>query len=155
MTGFGRLGHFFASEAVFDIVPDIITSAKGFSSGYLPLSATIVTEKIYDVLSTPPAHGALFTTGFTYSGHPACCAAGLKNIEIMEREDICGHVRKVGPYFEKQLNEPRRPAAGRRRPRQPLHDVPRERRRQGDQGVAGAGGPGRQAHRRGMPRSGA
>ncbi|MDE0419174.1 MAG: aminotransferase [bacterium] len=105
VTGFGRLGHFFASEDVFGIVPDMITSAKGISSGYQPLSATIVSQEVYDVLSTPQADGALFTTGFTYSGHPVCCAAGMKNIEIMEREDIPGHVRKVGPYFEKRLAE--------------------------------------------------
>ena len=105
VTGFGRLGHFFASEDVFGIVPDMITSAKGLSSGYMPLSATIVSEEVYDVLSTPQAEGAMFTTGFTYSGHPVCCAAGLKNIEIMEREDIPGHVRKVGRYFEKRLHE--------------------------------------------------
>lgn len=103
VTGFGRLGHFFASEPVFDIVPDIITSAKGLTSGYLPLSATLISDAIYEVISQPQAKGALFTHGFTYSGHPVCCAAGLKNIEIMEREDICGHVRKVGRYFEERL----------------------------------------------------
>ncbi|MEM7123738.1 MAG: aminotransferase [Pseudomonadota bacterium] len=105
VTAFGRLGHFFASEDVFGITPDIITSAKGISSGYQPLSATIINEKMYDVLSKPQEEGALFTHGFTYSGHPVCCAAGLKNIEIMEKEDIPGHVRKVGPYFEKKLAE--------------------------------------------------
>ena len=103
VTGFGRLGHFFASEPVFDFVPDIITCAKGLSSGYLPLSATILSDEIYDVISVPQAEGALFTHGFTYSGHPVCCAAGLKNIEIMERDDICGHVLEVGPYLEEQL----------------------------------------------------
>ena len=103
VTGFGRLGHFFASEAVFDFVPDIITCAKGLSSGYLPLSATILSDEIYDVISVPQAEGALFTHGFTYSGHPVCCAAGLKNIEIMERDEICGHVLEVGPYLEEQL----------------------------------------------------
>jgi adenosylmethionine-8-amino-7-oxononanoate aminotransferase len=55
------------------------------------------------VISVPQADGAMFTNGFTYSGHPIACAAGLKNIEIMEREDICGHVRQVGPYFEERL----------------------------------------------------
>ena len=103
VTGFGRLGHFFASEPVFDLVPDVITSAKGISSGYLPLSATILSDAMYDVISVPQAEGALFTHGFTYSGHPVCCAAGLKNIEIMERDDVCGHVREVGPYLEAQL----------------------------------------------------
>ncbi len=85
------------------LFPDVITCAKGISSGYLPLSATILSEQIYDVISVPQAKGALFTHGFTYSGHPVVCAAGVKNIEIMEREDICGHVRDVGPYFESQL----------------------------------------------------
>jgi adenosylmethionine-8-amino-7-oxononanoate aminotransferase len=103
VTGFGRLGHFFASESVFEFVPDIITSAKGISSGYVPLSATFLSEAIYDVISIPQAKGAMFTHGFTYSGHPISCAAGLKNIEIMEREDICGHVRDIGPYLEEQL----------------------------------------------------
>jgi len=104
VTGFGRLGQFFASEAVFDFIPDIITSAKGISSGYVPLSATILSKEMYDVISVPQAEGALFTHGFTYSGHSVSCAAGLKNIEIMERDDICGYVREVGPYFEEQLN---------------------------------------------------
>ena len=103
VTGFGRLGHFFASESVFDFVPDIITCAKGISSGYVPLSATLLSESMYDVISVPQAEGAMFTHGFTYSGHPISCAAGLKNIEIMERDDICGHVRDVGPYLEEQL----------------------------------------------------
>lgn len=103
VTGFGRLGHFFASEPVFDLVPDFITSAKGITSGYQPLSATLISDEVYDVISVPQAKGALFTHGFTYSGHPVACAAGLKNVEIMEREDICGHVRNLGPYFEERL----------------------------------------------------
>ena len=103
VTGFGRLGHFFASESVFEFVPDIIVCAKGISSGYVPLSATVLSEAMYDVISVPQAEGAMFTHGFTYSGHPVSCAAGLKNIEIMERDDICGHVRDVGPYLEEQL----------------------------------------------------
>ena len=103
VTGFGRLGHFFASEAVFNFEPDVITCAKGISSGYLPLSATLLSQDIYEVISVPQAEGALFTHGFTYSGHPVACAAGLKNVQIMERDDICGHVREMGPYFEEQL----------------------------------------------------
>ena len=110
VTAFGRLGHFFASEDVFGIEPDFISSAKGLTSAYAPLSASIFSEAVYDVLSEPQAEGALFTHGFTYSGHPVSCAAGLANIEIMEREDICGHVRKVGPYLEKQLESTARSA---------------------------------------------
>ena len=103
VTAFGRLGHFFASQDVFGFVPDIITCAKGISSAYVPLSATILSDEIYDVISVPQAPGAMFTHGFTYSGHPVACRAGLKNIEIMERDRICEHVREVGPYFEQQL----------------------------------------------------
>lgn len=104
VTAFGRLGHWFASEDEFGILPDIITCAKGLTSGYLPLSATILSEEIYDVISKPQEEGAMFTHGFTYSGHPVCCAAGLANIQIMEREDINGHVRDVGAYFEQQVH---------------------------------------------------
>ncbi len=105
VTAFGRLGHFFASEDVFGMVPDIITSAKGISSAYAPLSATIFSDKMYDVFSEPQCDGGMFTHGFTYSGHPVCAAAGLKNIEIMERENICGHVLEMGPYLEERLDE--------------------------------------------------
>ena len=104
VTGFGRLGHFFASEPVFGLSPDILVSAKGISSGYLPLSATMLSDAIHEVISVPQSKGGLFTHGFTYSGHPVLCAVGLKNIEIMEREDICRHVREVGPYFESRLD---------------------------------------------------
>jgi adenosylmethionine-8-amino-7-oxononanoate aminotransferase len=103
VTGFGRLGHMFASQDVFGIVPDIITGAKGVTSGYQPLGITLLSDKIYDVISVPQEPGAMFTTGFTYSGHAVACAAGLKNIEIIEREKICEHVREVGPYFEERL----------------------------------------------------
>ena len=103
VTAFGRLGEIFATEAIFDVRPDILICAKGISSGYLPLGATLFSDEIYDVISVPQAEGAMFTHGFTYSGHPVSCAAGNKNIEIIEREDICGHVREVGPYLEQQL----------------------------------------------------
>ncbi|MFG6175916.1 aminotransferase [Halomonas sp. THAF12] len=105
VTAFGRLGHMFASEDEFGIVPDIITCAKGLTSGYLPLGATIFSDRIYEVISKPQADGAIFTHGFTYSGHPVSCAAGLKNIEIMEREGLCEHVEDVGDYFERRLHE--------------------------------------------------
>ena len=104
VTGFGRIGYLLSSEPVFGIKPDVITAAKGISSGYLPLSATMLSDEIYEVISQPAEDGSLFTHGFTYSGHPVCCRAGLKNIEIIEREGICEHVRDVGPYFEQQLN---------------------------------------------------
>ncbi|MCG9555136.1 aminotransferase [Vibrio sp. Isolate31] len=103
VTAFGRLGYMFASEDEFGIVPDIITCAKGLTSGYLPLGATILSEEIYETISKPQANGAIFTHGFTYSGHPVSCAAGVKNIEIIERENICDQVKEFGLYFEQQV----------------------------------------------------
>jgi adenosylmethionine-8-amino-7-oxononanoate aminotransferase len=99
VTGFGRLGHWFASEAVFDIEPDIITCAKGLTSCYLPLGACIISDRVFTRISGGKAEKAVFANGFTYSGHPVCCAAALKNIEIIEREGILEHVRDVSPHF--------------------------------------------------------
>lgn len=104
VTAFGRLGHYFASEAHFDMVPDIIVTAKGISSGYIPLGAAIFSSRIYDVINKPQCEGGLLSMGFTYSGHPVACAAALKNIEIMERENICAKVRDLGKYFQEQLS---------------------------------------------------
>jgi adenosylmethionine-8-amino-7-oxononanoate aminotransferase len=100
VTAFGRLGRMFASEDVFGIVPDIITTAKGLTSGYQPLSATILSDEIFEVISEP---GGRFLHGMTYSGHPAACAAALANIALMEKEDLCGHVRSHGVRFAEAL----------------------------------------------------
>lgn len=100
VTAFGRLGHMFASKDVYGIEPDIINTAKGLTSGYQPLSATIISDEIYDVISEP---GAMFLHGMTYSGHPAATAAALANIEILEREQIPQTVRTSGKLFENAL----------------------------------------------------
>ncbi len=104
VTGFGRLGHFFSAEPVWEIIPDMITCAKGLTSGYQPLGATIISDKLFDRISGENApEAAYFTNGYTYSGHPVACAAALKTIEIMKRDNLCEHVRDVGPYFIEQL----------------------------------------------------
>ncbi|MEM7575098.1 MAG: aminotransferase [Bacteroidota bacterium] len=103
VTAFGRLGHLVASEDEFGVVPDMLVMAKGISSGYVPLGATMISDQIYDVISRPKAGNPYFSHGFTYSGHALSCAVGLTNIELMEKEDLCGHVRTWGPYFKKQL----------------------------------------------------
>tara|TARA_Y100001970_G_scaffold286741_1_gene409662 strand:+ start:991 stop:2367 length:1377 start_codon:yes stop_codon:yes gene_type:complete len=100
VTGFGRLGHFFASEKIFGVVPDIITCAKGITSGYMPLGAALFSDKL---LNDIKKESNLFFHGYTYSGHPACCAAALKNIEIIKRDKILEHVRDIEPYFHQQL----------------------------------------------------
>jgi adenosylmethionine-8-amino-7-oxononanoate aminotransferase len=102
VTSFGRLGTFFASEALFGVQPDIITTAKGLTSAYLPLGACIFSDRIWKVIDEP-GKGRCFTHGFTYSGHPVCCTAALKNIEIIERENLLAHVNDVGTYLEERL----------------------------------------------------
>lgn len=100
VTAFGRLGHFFASKDVFDVQPDIITTAKGLTSGYQPLSATILSDEIHEVIS---GEGGMFLHGMTYSGHPAASAAALANIALMESEGIPERVRSTGKRFEGNL----------------------------------------------------
>jgi adenosylmethionine-8-amino-7-oxononanoate aminotransferase len=85
------------------LAPDVITCAKGLTSGYVPLGASLFSDEIYDVICSPDPKLENFLHGFTYSGHALCCAVALKNIEIIEREGICEHVRELGPYFEKRL----------------------------------------------------
>lgn len=103
VTSFGRLGHWFASWDEFGVQPDMIATAKGLTSGYLPLGALLMSERIWQTM----AEGGhrWFTTGFTYSGHPVACAAALKSIEIIEREDLLGNAARVGQYFETRIAE--------------------------------------------------
>jgi putrescine aminotransferase len=102
VTAFGRLGHWFASKEEFDVQPDIIVSAKGITSGYIPLGVAIYSDRIAEVVHQP-GHGDCFTNGYTYSGHPVACAAALKNIQIMEEEKLFENVNVVGDYFHEQL----------------------------------------------------
>ena len=102
VTGFGRLGHWFASEEVFGVVPDMITCAKGLTSGYIPLGACIISDRVMRRMADAGGK-EMFYNGYTYAAHPVGCAAALKNIEIMEREDILGHVRRVTPKFQGRM----------------------------------------------------
>jgi adenosylmethionine-8-amino-7-oxononanoate aminotransferase len=105
VTAFGRLGHWFASKDVFGIEPDIITSAKGITSGYQPLGAVFISDRLMSQVSGDNARGGVFACGFTYSGHPVACAAALKNIEIIEREKLLENAREVGPYLQQKMQE--------------------------------------------------
>ncbi|MDM3871596.1 aminotransferase [Porticoccus sp. W117] len=102
VTAFGRLGEWFTSKTLFDIQPDIIISAKGITSGYQPLGACIYSSRIHKVIAKADS-GRCFANGYTYSAHPVACAAALKNIEIMERENLLSHVKELGPYFQQQV----------------------------------------------------
>ena len=103
VTAFGRLGEFFASKKIFDIEPDIITVAKGITSGYVPLGGVLISDRLIEEIKSEKNSAVMFSNGFTYSSHPVSCAAALKNIEIMERENIFGHVQSVAPYFQNRL----------------------------------------------------
>lgn len=103
VTGFGRLGHWFASEPVFDIVPDILICAKGLTSGYAPMGACVISDRLMQDISGDLSHGATFSNGYTYSGHPVSAAVALKNMEIMERDGVLEHVRQISPLFEERL----------------------------------------------------
>lgn len=100
VTAFGRLGEWFASSAIFNYQPDIIVCAKGITSGYIPLGATLLSDEIYEVISHPQCEDGVFSMGLTYFGHPVACAAALKNIEIMERENLLFNAATVGAYFQ-------------------------------------------------------
>ena len=101
VTAWGRLGHWFASLDEFGVQPDMICTAKGLTSGYQPLGAVVFSDRIWQVMAEGGQRW--FTSGLTYSGHPVACAAGLKNIEIMAREDLLGNAARVGAYFQSRL----------------------------------------------------
>ncbi|WOI56585.1 aminotransferase [Palleronia sp. LCG004] len=106
VTAFGRLGHVFASENVFGIQPDIITCAKGLTSGYIPMGATLYSDRLIAAISGDKAvDHPYFTNGYTYSGHPVASAVALKSLEILEDEKILEQVRETGPYFLAQLEK--------------------------------------------------
>ena len=99
ITGFGRLGDWFASS-VYEIKPDLISFAKGVTSGYLPLGGVLVNNKVANTIID---EGGEFAHGFTYSGHPAACAVALKNIEIIKEEKILDEVKsKTAPYLKEE-----------------------------------------------------
>jgi putrescine aminotransferase len=100
ICGFGRLGHWFGCEAMGSR-PDLITFAKGVTSGYIPLGGVLVGERVASALIDK---GEELAHGFTYSGHPAACAVALANLAIIEREGLVERVREdVGPYLKQQF----------------------------------------------------
>lgn len=99
ITAFGRLGEWFGSSH-FGIRPDLISFAKGVTSGYLPLGGALVGDRVADVVIS---RGGEFAHGFTYSGHPATCALALANLRIMQAESIVQQVKeKTAPYFHQR-----------------------------------------------------
>lgn len=105
ITGWGRLGSSFASEE-FDVVPDLITSAKGITSGVVPLGAVFAKDEIYQTVVNSAPEGAVeFFHGYTYSGHPVACAAGLATLDIYQREGLLERASgEIGQYFQQGLH---------------------------------------------------
>ncbi len=100
ITGYGRTGPWFASER-FGIEPDLVTTAKGLTSGYLPLGAVLVGPRVRDELWADTA--GPFRHGYTYSGHAAGCAVALANLDIIEREGLRDRVRELEPVLADAL----------------------------------------------------
>ena len=100
ITGFGRTGKWFASEDM-DLRPDMMTLAKGLTSGYVPMSAVMVGDRVFDSLKEK---GGEFYHGFTYSGHPVAAAVALANLQIIEDEGLLAKVAdETGPYLSEAL----------------------------------------------------
>jgi L-2,4-diaminobutyrate transaminase len=104
ITGFGRTGHWFATGGM-RLKPDIVTLAKGITSAYFPVSASVISSKVWDVLAAASADYGPVMHGFTYSGHPVGASLGLVNLQIMERDRLVEQAAEVGPYFLGVLKE--------------------------------------------------
>jgi len=102
ICGFGRLGEWLGSTAL-GMKPDTVSVAKQLSSSYLPIAAVIIPEWIDEALRRQSEKIGVFGHGFTYSGHPVAAAVALKTIEILERDDVLGHVRGIIPHFQERL----------------------------------------------------
>lgn len=104
ITGFGRTGCRFGSET-FGLKPDLMTVAKGLSSGYLPISALIVAGHVYEPIKAQAGEIGAFGHGFTYGGHPVAAAVALETLKIYAERDVLGHVAKMAPLLQQGLRD--------------------------------------------------
>jgi 4-aminobutyrate--pyruvate transaminase len=102
ICGFARTGNWWGSQT-FDMAPTTVTMAKAITSAYVPMGALTVPDNVNEALLEASGRHGVFAHGFTYSGHPLACAVALKTLEIYERIDIVGHVRRVAPVFQTRL----------------------------------------------------
>ncbi len=103
ITGFGRTGSAFAAQE-FGVTPDLITCAKGLTNGAVPMGAVLVKKEIYDAFMTGPESAIEFCHGYTYSGHPTACAAGIAALDIYEREGLFQRAKELAPYWEEAVH---------------------------------------------------
>jgi L-2,4-diaminobutyrate transaminase len=104
VCGFGRLGRWFGTEA-FEMQPDLVTLAKGITSAYVPLSASLVSARVWEVLAQGSDRYGVFGHGYTYSAHPLAAAAALTNLAILERDGLVEQAAKRGAYLRERLHE--------------------------------------------------
>jgi 4-aminobutyrate--pyruvate transaminase len=98
ICGFARTGNMWGSDT-YDIQPDILTCAKALSSAYLPISAVLVNEPIFEALQRQSGELGTFGHGFTYTGHPVCAAVAFRALQLLEERKILAHVRRISPHF--------------------------------------------------------
>ncbi len=103
ITGFGRLGAPFASN-YFGVVPDLFTAAKGITNGVVPMGAVFASRGVHDALMVGPENAMELFHGYTYSGHPVACAAGLATLDIYEREGLLTRGAKLAPHLEEAVH---------------------------------------------------
>ena len=104
VTAFGRTGNAFGSET-YEIKPTSMTIAKALSSGYIPISAVIVNDELFEPIKEASGDIGVFGHGYTYSGHPVSCAVALKTLEIYERDKGFEHANKTGDYFQTSVSK--------------------------------------------------
>ena len=102
ICGFGRTGNRWGSET-FGLEPDMLTCAKALSASYMPISALMISEAVFDAMVAESDKIGIFGHGYTYSGHPVTSAVALETLRIYEERDVLGHVRRVSPYFQSKL----------------------------------------------------
>ncbi len=103
ITAFGRVGSAFASQR-FDVIPDIITTAKGLTNGVIPMGAVLVRKEIHDAFMQGPEYAAEIFHGYTYSGHPVAAAAGLATLDVYQEEGLFDQARANEPIFEDAIH---------------------------------------------------
>ncbi|MEM6824791.1 MAG: aminotransferase class III-fold pyridoxal phosphate-dependent enzyme, partial [Pseudomonadota bacterium] len=104
VTAFGRLGAVFASQEIFGVTPDLLTFAKGVTSGYFPLGGVLISARLIADLREAGANDAMFAHGLTYSSHPIGCAVAIRNLELLEA-GVLDHVGAMIPHFQSRLAE--------------------------------------------------
>ena len=102
ICGFGRTGNMWGSQT-FDVQPDMLTCAKALSSAYLPISAVMISDKVYAPLAEQAEILGIFGHGYTYSAHPVCAAVALRAQQLMQERNIVGHVRQLAPLFAERV----------------------------------------------------